>query len=116
MTAKPSSELQVKLKKADPIVRRYIAELEARNTKRQNQIVVLEADKLERDARIKALEKERPSPNSDAELLPKMSELLAIAVKRSKDRGLDHLSDADLAQKLITLGPTLGLRVERVPN
>ncbi len=57
--------LKAKLQKADPTVRDYVSELEARNAKLQHQIVKLEADKIERDGRIKALEKERktsPSP------------------------------------------------------
>src|SRR5260370_42135042 len=56
--AKVPSDLNAKLKKADPIVRAYVAELGKRNAKRQRQIVALEADKVERDGRITALQKE----------------------------------------------------------
>ena len=54
---KETSDLKAKLKKADPIVRKYVVELEKRNEKLQAQMVKLEADKRERDYRIKALQK-----------------------------------------------------------
>src|SRR5258708_36671691 len=56
--AKEPSDLKAKLKKSDPIVRAYVAELGKRNAKRQRQIVALEADKVEGDGRITALQKE----------------------------------------------------------
>jgi hypothetical protein len=58
MSKQTRSELQTKLKKADPIVRQYVAELEKRNAQRQREIVKLELDKVEQDAKIKALQKE----------------------------------------------------------
>ena len=58
MAAKEPFDLHAKLKKADPIVRDYIAELTLRNAKLQHQMVKLEADKVERDGKIEALKKE----------------------------------------------------------
>jgi len=63
-------DLKSSLKKAQPIVRQYVSELEARNAKLQHKIVKLEADKIERDHRIKAFEKElkklkQPIPKID---------------------------------------------------
>ena len=55
---KEASDLKAKLKKADPQVKDYISELGRRNAKLQHQIVKMQADNMERDNRIKALEKE----------------------------------------------------------
>lgn len=77
-------DLKSSLKKAQPIVRQYVAELEARNAKLQHKIVKLEADKMERDHRIKAFEKElkelkKPPPEMN---LPDLGEVL----RRSRQR------------------------------
>jgi hypothetical protein len=56
------SDLKKKLPKADPLIRQYIAELEKRNGKLQLQIIRLEADKLERDNRIRVLEEDVKRP------------------------------------------------------
>jgi hypothetical protein len=56
--AKEATSLQAKLKKADPDVRYYIAQLQARNAKLHRGILKMEADKVDRDNRIKALEKQ----------------------------------------------------------
>jgi hypothetical protein len=58
MAKEKPSGLKAKLQKADPVIRKYIAELEKRNAKRQDEIVSLEADKVERDGKIEALRKE----------------------------------------------------------
>ena len=58
MATKRAPSLEAALKKADPVVRYYVSELEARNAKRQREIVKLEADKVERDGKIEALKKE----------------------------------------------------------
>ena len=74
--AKEQSSLQAALKKADPIVRQYIAELEKRNAKRQAQIVKLETDKIERDHRIKALQQERRPYDPTLGLIGRAGDLL----------------------------------------
>jgi hypothetical protein len=76
VAAKRLSELQAKLKKADPIIREFVAELKARNAKRQHQIVKLEADKIERDHRINALEKERKKEATEPFEMPDMAPIL----------------------------------------
>lgn len=55
--AKSASDLQAKLKKADPIIRNYVSELEAENAKLQRQIAKFQVKDVSRDNRIKALEK-----------------------------------------------------------
>jgi hypothetical protein len=63
--AKELSDLQAKLKKADPIVQRFVAELEKRNSKLQLQMVKLEADKVEAKNRVKALEEQWKGKKAD---------------------------------------------------
>lgn len=84
--AKEMSELQAKLKKADPIVRDYVSELEMRNAKRQLQIVKLEAEKVELNGRIKALEKQRLNPAPDAALVGTAGDLLKLFKPKRKPR------------------------------
>ena len=60
-------DLQAKLKKADPEIRYYVAELERRNAK-------LQADKIERDNRIKALKQDQRAAD------------LAEQLQRAKER------------------------------
>lgn len=82
MATKVPSELKAKLKLADSIVRDYVSQLEARNAKRQRQIVQLESDKVELNGRIKALTEQLKAKkvdfrySIDAGLVGRASDLL----------------------------------------
>lgn len=58
MATEKTSNLQAKRKKADPVIRKYIAELELENEKLQRQIAKLEVQKVSCENRLKALEEE----------------------------------------------------------
>ena len=58
MATEKTSNLQAKRKKADPVIRKYIAELELENEKLQRQIAKLEVQKVSSENRLKALEEE----------------------------------------------------------
>ncbi|SRR5258708_40243482 len=107
--AKEPSDLKAKLKKSDPIVRAYVAELGKRNAKRQRQIVALEADKVERDGRITALQKEMKENRPEVHL--------NIDTGRPNFEQMDDKMLMDklraFAPKLIEWGPELGLKIER---
>ncbi|HKW37330.1 MAG TPA: hypothetical protein VJO54_05930 [Burkholderiales bacterium] len=100
---KNPSELQTKLKKADPIVRDYVRELKKRNAKLQSQIVKLEADKDERDGRIKALGQQLKEKKVD------LHYGIGIA-PRNEDELIAQLKG--FIPRLIEIAPKLGLKIE----
>lgn len=103
--AKELLSLKSKLQKADLDVRNYIQELEKRNTKLHLQMVKLEADKKERDNRIKALQKQPVKTNVKIHV--------QIPWRNMPDRELVK-ELAPLASRLIQIGPELGLKIERM--
>jgi len=101
---KEPSDLKAKLKKADPQVKDYISELERRNAKLQHQIVKIQADNMERDNRIKALEKELKKHLGQSKL-----------IINTTFAGLDPKLPREQMEKLITeKAKELGYRLEKL--
>ena len=105
--AREMSDLEAKLKKADPSVRAYVNELNERNVKLRRANLRLEADKAERDNQIKALKQENAIKKTDVHLNLAIGDLSSI----SEERFVKELKKA--IPRLIAMAPKLGLKITR---
>jgi hypothetical protein len=105
--AKDTSDPKAILKKADPRIRRYVAELDMRFVKLQRVNIKLEADKTERDSQIKALKQEMTIKKTDVHLNLAIGDLSSI----SEERFVKELKKA--IPRLIAMAPKLGLKITR---
>lgn len=105
--AREMSDLEAKLKKADPSVRAYVNELNERNVKLRRANLRLEADKAERDNQIKALKQENAIKKTDVHLNLAIGDLSSI----SEERFVKELKKA--IPRLIAMAPKLGLKITK---
>ena len=105
--AKEMSDLEAKLKKADPAVRAYVNELNERNVKLGRANIRLEADKTERDNQIKALKQGITIKKTDVHLNLAIGDLSSI----SEERFVKELKKA--IPRLIAMAPKLGLKITK---
>src|ERR1041384_415321 len=84
--AKEPSDLKTKLKKADPDIRRYVVQLEARNAKLHRSILDMEAEKVDRNNRIKALEQQWKEKKVDIQIRTDVGRLSPQQIKEEITR------------------------------
>ena len=105
MTKSETATLAARLQKADPIVRRFVAELKVRIEKLHRQIVKLESDIVERDSRAKGMQDE----------VKRLRKQKPFGLTIITGEPFEKQSREKQIESIFRVAPKLGLKVERIP-